>query len=599
MAVYEVTGPNGELYEIEGPDDADPSAVVAQLTGGQPAAPAAPQGAAEPEFRNPWRDIPSGLVGLGEMALQGATALPAKAVGGLGALATGAMDYLLPEDLDEAQTARNLQAQLTYQPQSEGAQMLGEGLARGVDALTPDFARDIPGAVEEATGGPGVNVAAGALGEAFADLAPVGAIARPVARAIGRIGAPRPTPKPEGPQINPGIERARRAGYKARPTDVQAASPGADVQGLKRERLNDPADLSRDLAQENQLRTNQLAAEEFGLPEGTLFDDATFDSLKQPHFDVYEAAEEAIRASNPLPAFESAVRKAVQRAKPRAGTSTSITQLMSTLRRRASKNIKADDVQTQRSGHADQNAADALEEAFGKQLEEAGAGDMLGSYRDSRKALAKIRNVEDSSRAGFVDAHALLKMQQRGAPLTGRLLMIAEAAEHIPSVTKHTLKTASRGQDRIGDTLTSNVKDAARKTLQLIPGLNVRRGSFQDRFGREATDVEQTYFDEYGVEPEFAAVGQPVSGLLPRRGDVPINLGDELASLGAAEGAARHPGRARPAESPELLALPAPGQTSSGLPAVYDPAVGVGTTEHALAAYLEALGISPTRTRRP
>jgi hypothetical protein len=35
MAVYEVTSPSGEVYEIEGPDDADPSSVIAQITGGQ------------------------------------------------------------------------------------------------------------------------------------------------------------------------------------------------------------------------------------------------------------------------------------------------------------------------------------------------------------------------------------------------------------------------------------------------------------------------------------------------------------------------------------------------------------------------------------
>jgi hypothetical protein len=47
MALYEVTGPGGEVYEIEGPDDADPSAVIAQLTGAQRAqseSPAQPTG---------------------------------------------------------------------------------------------------------------------------------------------------------------------------------------------------------------------------------------------------------------------------------------------------------------------------------------------------------------------------------------------------------------------------------------------------------------------------------------------------------------------------------------------------------------------------
>jgi hypothetical protein len=38
MAKYEVAGQNGEVFEIEGPDDADPSQIIAQVTGGAQAA---------------------------------------------------------------------------------------------------------------------------------------------------------------------------------------------------------------------------------------------------------------------------------------------------------------------------------------------------------------------------------------------------------------------------------------------------------------------------------------------------------------------------------------------------------------------------------
>lgn len=34
MATYEISGPNGESYDVEGPDDADPAAVIAQISGG-------------------------------------------------------------------------------------------------------------------------------------------------------------------------------------------------------------------------------------------------------------------------------------------------------------------------------------------------------------------------------------------------------------------------------------------------------------------------------------------------------------------------------------------------------------------------------------
>ena len=33
MALYEVSGPGGSIYHFEGPDNADPSAVIRQITG--------------------------------------------------------------------------------------------------------------------------------------------------------------------------------------------------------------------------------------------------------------------------------------------------------------------------------------------------------------------------------------------------------------------------------------------------------------------------------------------------------------------------------------------------------------------------------------
>lgn len=552
MAVYEVQGPNGELYEIEGPDDADPSAVVAQLSDQQNAAPAAPAAPAQPEFRSPWQDIPTGLLGLGELAASAVTSLPAMAIAGV---AGGGSGLFGTDPSEQAEIVRDVEGALTYQPQSEGAQMIGEGIRNLGDQLSeyaPDFIRDLPETAERVTGGPGLNVATGAVGEAFADLAPVGAVVRPIARAVKAVGAPRAAPKLEGPQLHPAVERARRAGYNVRPTDAQAVSPGANVPGTVAERLNDPADLSRDFSQKNQLVTNKLVAEEFGLPEGSLFDDATFDKLKDPHFKVYNNANDvAMRA--PSEEFTQAFREGVERVQFKAGVKPTVTKTIGALRRRASKNINSDDVKTQEAGYADQRAAEALEDALGKQLEAVGEKEMLGDYRDARKSLAKIHDIEVSSQGGFVNAQKLKKIADRGGKLTGRLKIVAEAAEHLPSVTRHTLRTAGRGLPK-ADTIMREAKDIGSAIVRNIPGLgsrlNVRSEAFQNRLGKEATAVERSYFSDVGAEADFAP---PVD---------PSALGDQLGiGLGSPLDLAPSPGRIGPAP-----ARPTPGPITEQAP---------------------------------
>lgn len=127
MAVYEVTGPNGEVYEIEGPDDADPSAVIAQITGMQTQA-AAPADESGPSLL-------MAPVGGAELLAMGATGLLAQVPAGLAGLGTMAGRALGLTQADPADVVRDIEERLTYVPRSESAQSGLAAIARGVEAV--------------------------------------------------------------------------------------------------------------------------------------------------------------------------------------------------------------------------------------------------------------------------------------------------------------------------------------------------------------------------------------------------------------------------------------------------------------------------------
>jgi hypothetical protein len=74
--------------------------------------------------------------------------------------------------------------------------------------------------------------------------------------------------------------------------------------------------------------------------------------------------------------------------------------------------------------------------------------DLIDRYRTARTTLAKINNVEQALKAGkgqAVSALNLAKQLERGAPLTGDLRAIAEAAQHFPRAVQDLAKIRDAG----------------------------------------------------------------------------------------------------------------------------------------------------------
>lgn len=115
MAVYEVATPDGQVFEIEGPEGADPSQIIAQLRGPDSSSPVqkTPPSALKQALMAP--------VGAAEIMFSGATSLPAKAIAGLGGLATEIGNQFSDTPADSTAVIRDIERQLTYQPRSDSA----------------------------------------------------------------------------------------------------------------------------------------------------------------------------------------------------------------------------------------------------------------------------------------------------------------------------------------------------------------------------------------------------------------------------------------------------------------------------------------------
>lgn len=447
------------------------------------------------------RDV---LFALPELIAEGATHVGAKALSGIAGLAGASPD-----------TMHSIQEGLTYEPRTNTAKSIKSGLGAVTDAVSnlapvkavddavnrlPDTPRDIVHGVEEAA--PDVAALLGA-------------------RVPGMPkGAPKAAPVVEGAAKATQADTLgtlRAAGYRFRPSDVKAMDPGAKVSGLKRESLQEPAALKKDLTLHNSTIDNKLATEELGIKN---LSDKSFEEARKPHFEVYDKANEAAKLA-PSADYTAALDTAQQRAGLKSGAS--VTETISALRRNARKRARSDDIKVNKEGEADQAAADSLESALDDSLATQGDAKLTADYRASRQALAKIHDVESVTRGQQIDPQKLRQLDQRSpGRLTGRLKIIADAADMAGNVVRHPQKATGVRSSVKAEGVFSAVKDVARGAVSKLPGMNVASPGFQSRaFGREATAGERTSFKDYGRRPEVVPPMQVPAPQLGT-GDVPF-----------------------------------------------------------------------------
>lgn len=442
---------------------------------------------------------------LGAQAISGAGA---GILGGVGYAATAAGKALGVTDAEPSQVMHAIADPLTHKPTSRSAQLVERGaktLLKPIVTKAAELGDEAATAVGKVspTGETLMREAPAAL-NAAAGLLPVTAAARPLAEAAT---AARTTVQGAAKATQDDVlGTLRAAGYKFRPTDIQAMKPGEKVPGISREGLKEPAALKKDITLENQATTTKLAAEDLGLKNKKQLMASDYEKLRKPHFDKYDEVNAALYKTEPPPEFTQTVDAARTRAGFEPTDKPSTTQVISALRKQERKGMLSDDTVKQHAAKADGRAADSLEDAAASRLEALGEDTLHSEYQASRQALAKIHDYEAATRGGQVDAQRMRALDKRSSGrMTGNAKIISDAADYSKNVVRHSQNATGVSSSVKADTMIGTAKKVGGKLISKLPGMDVTRPGFQNKFGREATEGERASFKDYGKRAERVA----------------------------------------------------------------------------------------------
>ncbi len=506
-------------------------------TPGSPEAKAADAAAAQPEpsiwekFKNAITPDDPVLSMLGHglsTIVQGAPEVAAGAVNNMAAQGVaGLTGSFISDPNDSANFMRDFIEQNSHEPQGENAKALSAGLGEAFGEPVANAKRALGETTLAATGSPLAATGADMIPDLAATIfggpkAGAGEIAEaPVAGGSVRFRQPERAPdltaagadmtgggvKPQAQPINPKVSDLRAADIRLRPSDVRAVTPGAKkVPGEFRERFADAPDLKKDLTLHNQQKLTDIAAKDIGVKDLTR---GSLDEAAKAPAATYDQVEQIAHSGTWKDANAATLREALDSVKlerPRGETPT-VVNTIGALRRRASKRINSNNVESEQAGYADRNMAEALEDALGDELKARGEPQLLKEYQDARQQFAKINDVSDSVRADHIDAAALKRINDKmgGDRLTGGLKLVADASEYAPNVTKHSTTTAARAGGEIEGSKEGLFKAGVKKVIRSIPGMDVGSEGFQRTLG--APDEARTSY--YGRKNEVAPARGP------------------------------------------------------------------------------------------
>jgi predicted GNAT family acetyltransferase len=445
--------------------------------------------------------------------------------------------FVAQNDDDSANYMRDFMAENSYTPQGDNARELTSALG---DAFSPyEHGKEALGeSVLDATGSPAAATAAHVLPDLATMImgAPESSgVTRPGELAKFGDAAPSMPPARKTPLADPDkpVQTARAAGYKVLPSDVHRLT--GEKPGLA-DRIAEaiaPEDVRRDMTLEGQNVTNRLAREKVGAPEGARLDRRGVKKLKEPHFKTYEEVTNAINVVPPSEDYLFALDDATQKAGFPKGTNPSVTEVISSLRNKASRKINnpAADDKLEAEGLMAREAADKLEEAMGTELKNTGQEELLAKYQAARQSLGELNDIAKSQRGGNVDPQKLRKLDEKNPDrMTGQTKLIADVAENFPEVRSSMTGSGKKRANNFGETKEGVVKKVAKKAARGVAKMTglgdrllVESEGFQNRMGPEAKGAERSYFADYGKKGGKEPPQTPPAPSGPGGGPVPFS----------------------------------------------------------------------------
>jgi hypothetical protein len=466
MALYEVTGPQGEVFEIEGPDDADPTEVIAQISGQSTSsedssAALKAQNPAEYDSSSPEYQAKYGALS-GSNAVDNFLAGTGKAFVDLGRGAGQLLGLVSNQDVAES---RQRDAPLL----STTAGKVGN-IAGNVAATAP--ALFIPGANTVA--------GAGVIGTALGGLQPaestserlsnaaiggtVGAVAQGVGGKVSNWAqskmaartAQASTAEAQNAVRDATLKEARKVGYVVPPSSSNPTALNRAVEGI-----SGKAATQQSAAVKNQQVTNRLVRKALGLPSDAPLTKTTLNTIRSQEGHVYKAVKGAGRivvddayvddlaklsesvdeVAKDFPELNVGANKEIHALTDSllkdSFDSGSAVELMKQLRKEASSNLSfaaSADPAKKALGMAQRDAAGAVEDMLIRHLENTGKGALAKRLDIARVRIAKTYSVEAAlnESTGNIVAAQLGGQLKRGKPLSGELELAAKFARAFP-----------------------------------------------------------------------------------------------------------------------------------------------------------------------
>jgi hypothetical protein len=255
------------------------------------------------------------------------------------------------------------------------------------------------------------------------------------------------------------LDKMEEAGFVVPPSQANPESPGAANRVL--EGFSGKIQTQQQASIRNQPVVNAIAARELGLPGDAPITVQALEGLRKDAGKAYDAVakvgaikadpqfnEDLGRVAAPYLTLKGSFPNSVESkqiegivqdltGKP-AFDSGAVVNLIRYLRSNGYRNLRAAQIgvnpQAGDLGAVQLSVQRSLEDLIDRNLQQSGQSGLLDAYRAARTMIAKSYNVQNAleESTGKVLAGKLAKQAARGAPLTGGLKTIADAATAFP-----------------------------------------------------------------------------------------------------------------------------------------------------------------------